>query len=140
MNLALRKQIPTEPAQGRVDRLDWQPISRELDEYGNAILPGILSSEECGALAALYADDTRFRSRIVMERYSFGRGEYKYFDYPLPGTISELRTALYSRLAPVANRWNEALDINVRYPEGHADFIWRCHQAGQLRPTPLLLQ
>src|SRR5262249_52656240 len=88
----------------------------------------------------MYPDDRHFRSRVVMERYSFGRGEYKYFQYPLPGIISDLRTALYSHLAPVANRWNEALDINVRYPEEHADYIRRCHQAGQLRPTPLLLQ
>jgi len=123
-----------------VGRLDWERISRELDDYGNASLPQILAAEECDALAEMYPDDRHFRSRVVMERYSFGRGEYKYFQYPLPGIISDLRTALYSHLFPVANRWNEALNINVRYPEEHADYIRRCHQAGQLRPTPLLLQ
>jgi uncharacterized protein len=140
MTLVLKTQIQSENAAERVHEQDWERISQELDEYGNAILPGILTSEECGALAALYTDDKHFRSRVVMERYNFGRGEYKYFHYPLPGIVSDLRTVLYSYLVPVANRWNEALDIRVRYPEKHADFIRRCHQAGQLRPTPLLLQ
>ena len=140
MTLALKKQIASENVAERVYELDWKRISQELDEQGDAILPQILTSEECSALAALYTNDQHFRSRVVMERYSFGRGEYKYFHYPLPGIISDLRTALYSRLTLVANHWNEALDINVRYPEQHADFIRRCHQAGQLRPTPLLLQ
>jgi uncharacterized protein len=140
MTVALRRQILTEEAPRRVDQLDWERISHELDEHGNASLPQILTAEECSALAALYTDDAHFRSRVVMERYSFGRGEYKYFHYPLPKIISELRTTLYSHLAPIANHWNKALDIHVRYPEQHADFIRRCRQAGQLRPTPLLLQ
>jgi uncharacterized protein len=140
MTLVLKTQIQSENAAERVHEQDWERISQELDEYGNAILPGILTSEECGALAALYTDDKHFRSRVVMERYNFGRGEYKYFHYPLPGIVSDLRTVVYSYLVPVANRWNAALDIRVRYPEKHADFIRRCHQAGQLRPTPLLLQ
>jgi len=140
MTVALREKIPTKEMTGRVDRLDWERISQELDKYGNASLPRILTPDECDALAAMYPDDKHFRSRVVMERYSFGRGEYKYFQYPLPDVISELRTALYSHLAPVANHWNEALDVNARYPEEHADYIRRCHQAGQLRPTPLLLQ
>src|SRR5215467_11120106 len=138
--MALRKKAPTEALVDRVGRLDWERISRELDDYGNALLPQILAPEKCDGLAEMYPDDRHFRSRVVMERYSFGRGEYKYFQYPLPGIISDLRTALYLHLAPVANRWNEALAINVRYPEEHDDYIRRCHQAGQLRPTPLLLQ
>lgn len=139
MTLALKKQISTD-APCRVDRFDWQHISDSLDEYGNAQLSGILSPTECDRLAAMYPDDEHFRSRVVMERYRFGRGEYKYFRYPLSDLIAELRASLYSRLAPVANRWNEALGIRVRYPEEHADFIRRCHQAGQSRPTPLLLR
>jgi hypothetical protein len=140
MSLALRKQYSAENATNRIHELDWHRISQDLDEQGNALLPDLLSSEECDALASLYPDDKHFRSRVVMERYSFGRGEYKYFHYPLPEIISELRTALYSQLAPIANKWNEVLGIEVRYPKKHSDFIRRCHQAGQPRPTPLLLQ
>ncbi len=140
MTLSLRNQLSVENASERVSRLDWQRISQDLDEHGNAVLPGLLQSEECDALAALYPDDRHFRSRVVMERFSFGRGEYKYFGYPLPEIISELRTALYSHLEEVANKWNQAMGIGVRYPKEHADFIQRCHRAGQLRPTPLLLQ
>jgi hypothetical protein len=140
MTLSLRKQLYAENATDRVNRLDWQHISKDLDEYGNALLPGILSSQECATLAALYPDDKHFRSRVVMERYSFGRGEYKYFRYPLPEIVSELRTALYSHLQDVANTWNRAMGIDVRYPREHADFVRCCHQAGQLRPTPLLLE
>jgi uncharacterized protein len=140
MTLALRKEITVANAADRVNQLDWQRISHDLDEYGNALLPQLLQPGECDTLAALYPDDTHFRSRVIMERFSFGRGEYKYFRYPLPNIISELRTALYSNLQPVANHWNESMDIDMRYPEEHADFIQRCHQAGQLRPTPLLLQ
>jgi len=139
MKLALKKQVSTENAAERVGRLDWRRISQELDEYGNTQLPRILSAKECDTLAALYPDDKHFRSRVVMERYSFGRGEYKYFRYPLPDIISELRTTLYSHLATVANRWNQVMGIDVRYPKDHADYLHRCHQAGQLRPTPLLL-
>lgn len=140
MTLAVKKQIPIEGASKRVDKQDWEQVSKELAEYGNAVLPGTLTSEECDALASLYTSDKHFRSRVEMERYSFGRGEYKYFHYPLPELISGLRTAFYSHLAPIANQWNESLNINVRYPKEHADFIHRCHQAGQLRPTPLLLK
>ena len=91
-------------------------------------------------IAGLYLNDSLFRSRVVMGRHGFGRGEYKYFSYPLPEIIQEHRTALYPHLAPVANRWNMAMNIDVRYPEKHADFVQRCHDAGQFRPTPLLLQ
>lgn len=124
----------------RASELDWECISHELNDHGNALLPGLLSPDECDALAALYPDDEHFRSRVAMERYSFGRGEYKYFRYPLPEIISELRTALYPHLAEVADRWNEMMDVGVRFPKEHADYLRRCHQAGQTRPTPLLLQ
>ena len=140
MSLAMRKQTFSETPVDKVNGLDWERISQALDERGNAVLPDILSPEECEDLAALYPDDTHFRSRVVMERYHFGRGEYKYFRYPLPGSISELRTSLYPHLVPVANRWDELMGSDVRYPKRHAEFIKRCHQAGQTRPTPLLLQ
>jgi hypothetical protein len=132
--------IPFEGAVTRVKALDWPKIGKELDEQGSAVLQGVLPPEECEALAALYPEESIFRSRVIMGRHGFGRGEYKYFNYPLPPLVSGLRTALYPRLAPVANRWNEAMGIEVRYPEKHMDFLQRCHAAGQLRPTPLLLQ
>jgi hypothetical protein len=120
--------------------VDWNGVSRDLDASGSAVMERLLAPGDCAALAALYPEDGRFRSRIVMGRHGFGRGEYKYFSYPLPQIIAELRTALYPTLAPVANRWNAAMGIDVRYPAAHADFIARCHAAGQRKPTPLLLQ
>jgi hypothetical protein len=132
--------IPFEGAVARVNGLDWHQIGKDLDEQGSALLQGVLSAEECKAVAALYPEESIFRSRVVMGRHGFGRGEYKYFSHPLPRLIEGLRTELYRRLAPVANRWNEAMGIEVRYPDRHADFVQRCHDAGQLRPTPLLLQ
>ncbi len=117
-----------------------EELARELDARGSAVLPQLFSPGECGAVAATYVDDALFRSRIVMGRHGFGRGEYKYFDYPLPARIAGLRAELYERLAPIADRWNEALGIDVRYPALHEDFIARCHAAGQRKPTPLLLQ
>ncbi|MGI8772876.1 MAG: 2OG-Fe(II) oxygenase [Acidobacteriaceae bacterium] len=131
---------PAESAVVRVEALDWQRIAQELDAQGSAVLQGVLSAEACAAIADLYPQDSLFRSRVVMARHGFGRGEYKYFAYPLPGIIAGLRTALYARLAPVANRWNGAMGVDVRYPERHAEFLQRCHDAGQQRPTPLLLQ
>jgi hypothetical protein len=125
---------------GRVAALDWKGIAAELDAHGCALAAAILSSAECEALAALYASEDRFRSRIVMARHGFGRGEYKYFAYPLPEVVAALRTALYPELALIANRWNEIMRIEVRYPGDHAAFLDRCHRAGQTRPTPLLLQ
>jgi hypothetical protein len=122
------------------DTYDWTAVSAHLDAHGWAMLPKILSAGECAAIAGFYADDGRFRSHVIMARHGFGRGEYKYFSYPLPETIADLRTALYPRLAPIANRWNGSMGIDVRYPDAHADFIERCHTAGQTRPTPLLLQ
>jgi hypothetical protein len=132
--------IPFEGAVARVNGLDWRQIGKDLDEQGSALLQGVLSAEECKAVAALYPEESIFRSRVVMGRHGFGRGEYKYFSYPLPRLIEGLRTELYPRLAPVANHWNETMGIEVRYPDKHTDFVQRCHDAGQLRPTPLLLQ
>ena len=124
----------------RVAAIDWMKATSHLDAEGCAVLKGLLSAEECHALAALYPDDTHFRSRIVMSRHGFGRGEYKYFSYPLPDLIGQLRPALYTKLVDVANRWNEAMGIEIRYPNDHEAFLKRCHAAGQTRPTPLLLQ
>jgi hypothetical protein len=124
----------------RVDALDWAQIERELDGQGCAVLKGLLSADECRALAALYPDDAHFRSRVVMARHGFGRGEYKYFSYPLPDPIAELRPRLYVRLAGIANRWNQTMGIDISYPADHDAFLQRCHKAGQTRPTPLLLQ
>ena len=124
----------------RVQAYDWTHIATHLDAHGWAMLEGILAPEECRAIAELYEGGGRFRSTVVMARHGFGRGEYKYFAYPLPEIIADLRTSLYPRLAPIADRWNEAMGIDVRYPAEHAEFIARCHAAGQTRPTPLLLR
>jgi hypothetical protein len=126
--------------QARIDAIDWQRISAELDVQGCAVFEKLLTPDECRHLASLYPDDSRFRSRIVMGRHGFGRGEYKYFNYPLPDPIAGLRPALYGPLSTIANRWNEAMGIDVRFPADHAAFLKRCHEAGQTRPTPLLLQ
>jgi hypothetical protein len=115
-------------------------IAAALDREGWAVLPGLLCAEECRAVAAMYAAEEGFRSRVVMARRGFGRGEYKYFSYPLPAPVSGLRASLYPQLLPIANRWNERLGSDVRFPPRHADFLERCHAAGQTRPTPLLLQ
>ena len=126
--------------ESRVGAYPWSSVSEHLDAHGWAMVKNLLTTKECEAVAGLYADDRHFRSHIVMARHGFGRGEYKYFTYPLPDTVADLRTALYPRLAPIANRWNASMGIAVRYPDAHADFIARCHKAGQTRPTPLLLQ
>ncbi|MCJ0762668.1 2OG-Fe(II) oxygenase [Variovorax terrae] len=119
---------------------DWIGIGRSLDAHGNAVLPGLLTAEQCDGLAALYPQEEGYRTRIVMARHGFGRGEYKYFAYPLPPLLEQLRHALYPWLAPIANRWNLQLGIDVQYPDGLAAFLRRCHEAGQTRPTPLILQ
>ena len=124
----------------RVQAIDWAAVARELDAQGAARIERLLMPGECTGLAALYAHDERFRSRVVMARHGFGRGEYRYFRYPLPAPIAELREAFYAPLAPIANRWHDALGIAVRFPATHAEFIARCHAAGQVEPTPLLLQ
>jgi hypothetical protein len=124
----------------RVEATDWERVAAELDANGVSRLESLLTADECQALACLYGDDRRFRSTIVMARHGFGRGEYKYFAYPLPDIVADLRPALYAPLVPIANRWNDAMGIDVRYPDTHAAFIKRCHAAGQRRPTPLLLK
>jgi uncharacterized protein len=120
--------------------IDWQRLSQDLDREGCAIVERLLSIEECQSIAALYQNDEVCRSHVVMARHGFGRGEYKYFGYPLPSLVAKLRSAFYPLLVPIANRWNEAMGIDVRYPQDFVDFIERCHQAGQVRPTPLLLR
>ena len=136
---AARVNRPTDLA-ARVDALAWPQVASDLDDQGCAVLKGLLTPDECREIAALYPDDARFRSRIVMGRHGFGRGEYKYFCYPLPDLIAQLRPALYAHLQVIANSWNDAMRIDVRYPAEHAAFLKRCHDAGQNRPTPLLLQ
>jgi len=132
-------RVAPSPAR-RAARIDWQAAIAELDTRGHAVLPGLIDHDECAMLTALYSQDAAFRSRIVMQRHGYGSGEYKYLAYPLPLRVAELRERLYARLRDVANRWNEAMGIATRYPVSLADFLRRCHEAGQTRPTPLLLQ
>ncbi len=120
--------------------LDWKSIAADLDAHGCAVTGPLITSQQCGELAASYDRPGIFRSHVVMARHGFGRGEYRYFSYPLPPVILDLRTALYPPLAEIANRWNEAMGIEVRYPAEHKAFLDRCHQAGQTKPTPLLLR
>jgi hypothetical protein len=128
------------PIAERVASLAWNRIAEDLDRYGCAVTGPLLSAAECASLAALYPRDANFRSRIVMRRHGFGSGEYKYFSYPLPAAVAALRAALYPRLAPLANRWNERMGSKPRYPAEHEAFLRKCHAAGQPRPTPLLLK
>jgi uncharacterized protein len=121
-------------------QVDWGRVSQDLDTRGNGVIEGLLSPEQCWTLAGWYQAKTGFRSRVVMARHGFGRGEYQYFSYPLPPLLAALRTSLYPYLAPIANRWNQALGNEVRFPAEHREFIARCHEAGQRNPTPLLLQ
>lgn len=137
---------PGTPADGvwhqRAAAIDWQSTTEALHQQGNAVLHQLLDATECTALAQLYghAPEETFRSRVVMQHHGFGQGEYRYFSYPLPDLVAGLRGALYPHLAPIANQWNAAMGIDVRYPAQHADFIARCRAADQVRPTPLLLQ
>jgi hypothetical protein len=124
----------------RVGGLDWETIAAELDDHGSAVIGPLLTPGQCDELAASYEDEGTFRSRVVMARHGFGKGEYQYFCYPLPAVVAELRTALYPPLAEIANRWNEAMEIEDRYPTVHKAFLDRCHVAGQTKPTPLLLR
>jgi uncharacterized protein len=127
-------------SKNRASAIDWSRVSTDLDAQGWAVLPKLLAAGECEAVAALYAQGHGFRSQVIMERHGFGRGEYRYFSYPLPPLVQDLRTTVYPHLAPLANRWNERMGNAIRYPDDHAAFIERCHAAGQTRPTPLLLR
>ncbi|MET0791016.1 MAG: 2OG-Fe(II) oxygenase [Polyangiaceae bacterium] len=126
--------------EARLARLDWAQASIELDAQGWTVLPGLLSAPECQELSALYDRDHGFRSRVVMARHGYGSGEYRYFSYPLPSLVQALRTALYPRLVKQANTWYERMGLEPRFSELHAEFLKRCHEAGQVRPTPLLLR
>lgn len=123
----------------RTAAFDWNALARELDAHGATLVRGALTAEECGQISSLYDDGALFRSTVVMARHGFGRGEYRYFDYPLPDIVQELRSALYPRLAPIANRWRERFGQQAVFPADHADYLKRCHGSGQTRPTPLLL-
>ena len=133
-------KIAATDADGRLTRIDWTRVADELNGTGAAIVERLLTAKACREIAALYDDDNRFRSRIVMARHGFGQGEYKYFAYPLPPLVERLRTALYPHLAPIANAWNERMGIETRYPAKHREFLALCHRNGQARPTPLLLR
>lgn len=124
----------------RVQGVAWEEVSSELDAEGSAVIKGVLAPDECDEVRGLYDEDELFRSRVVMERHGFGRGEYRYFGYPLPEMIRDLRTSIYPHLAPIANRWNEAMGIDARFPTTHVEYIRRCHEAGQDKPTPLILK
>ncbi len=129
------------PAQGICGmEIDWEKVSAALDERGSAVVERLFSPAQCRALAGLYEEENLFRSRVVMARHNFGRGEYKYFDYPLPELLAAQRTALYPRLAEIANRWNATLGMKARFPPEHEAYLKRCHAAGQRRPTPLILK
>jgi uncharacterized protein len=136
----MKREVVDATIAERLSGITWERVETDLNEYGGAVLEQLLAPEECEAITAMYPEDAAFRSRVVMARHGFGRGEYKYFRYPLPKLVENLRTNLYPRLAPIANRWNDALRVDMRYPAKHAEFLRRCHDAGQRRPTPLLLE
>jgi hypothetical protein len=123
-----------------LDTLDWVTLEQQLDQDGCAVLKSLLSVTTCDEISALYPQQSPFRSQVMMARHGFGRGEYKYFKYPLPDVVACLRSALYPHLVPIANRWYECMDLPTRFPATHEAFLARCHAAGQERPTPLLLQ
>jgi len=141
---ARAKVAPAQPtvrsAEERISRYDWQALSTELSSYGCSVIDKLLTPDECREIAALYPHEEHFRSHIHMARHGFGRGEYRYFKYPLPDLLAGLRAAFYPHLASVANAWNERMGLDQRYPRIHADFLKLCRDAGQMRPTPLLLQ
>lgn len=142
MNVHAKAPAPSSirAAEERISRYDWSALASELSNFGCAVIGKLLAPEECAAIATLYPQEEHFRSHIHMARHGFGKGEYRYFKYPLPDLLGGLRTALYPRLAPIANEWNERMNIDTRYPDKHASFLKLCHDAGQTRPTPLLLQ
>ena len=126
--------------EGRVEGVAWEEVSRDLDAEGSAVIKGVLAPDECDEVRRLYDNDSLFRSRVVMERHGFGRGEYRYFRYPLPELIRDLRTSIYPYLRPIANKWNEEMGVDIKFPPTHAEYIRRCHEAGQDKPTPLILK
>jgi uncharacterized protein len=132
-------KLPLSIAQ-RIDSLHWDPIQLELDAHGAAVIGPVLSPVQCKTLIQAYDEEKLYRSRVVMASHGFGRGEYQYFAYPLPSIIVELRESLYPHLAEIANRWNEGIGIDIRYPPRHEAFQSRCHEAGQSKPTPLILK
>ncbi len=136
----IRDDVTHDDVISRVDRIDTTALETDLEAQGWSVMPDVLTSPQCDGIADMYGKDDRFRSRVVMARHGFGRGEYRYFAYPLPSLIQRLRTRLYPRLVPVANRWHERMGMDVRFPDSHEEFIARCAAAGQTRPTPLLLQ
>lgn len=136
----MNAHVSQDDASRRLAQFDWDATTAALDAQGWALMPALLQPHTCEGVAGLYDEDARFRSRVVMSKHGFGRGEYRYFAYPLPDPVAALRPALYSHLAPLANRWHEMMAIDARFPADHAAFIQRCHDAGQTRPTPLLLQ
>ncbi|MGS1010690.1 2OG-Fe(II) oxygenase [Achromobacter anxifer] len=132
--------MPHDLPESPISAADWDAVEDGLGRDGFAVLPALLTPAHCETLASGFFDESRFRSRIVMERYAFGRGEYKYFSYPLPDMVERLRQSLYPRLAPIANRWHAAMKMKERFPPTHGEFREICHAAGQQRPTPLLLR
>jgi|SRR5690242_1828544 uncharacterized protein len=128
------------PLKPRVEHHDWDGVASNLNAYGCAVLEGLLTADECKSMAALYSDDELFRAHVHMARHGFGKGEYKYFRYPLPALLHTLRPLLYSRVVTIANEWNARMKVDARYPLQHADYLKLCHKAGQVRPTPLLLR
>jgi len=140
MSRAAARKIETNDIAERVAALDWAGLSAQLDQFGCATTGRVLSADECAAISSRYDDDKLYRSRVIMARHGFGRGEYKYFAYPLPNIVASLRASLYPQLAGIANRWNEQMAVDQRFPTEHAAYLKRCHAGGQTKPTPLLLQ
>jgi hypothetical protein len=140
VNAGAKPEVAAVEVEARIASADWAALSQELDAEGAAVFPGLLGPTECEDAVTLYPHDALFRSRVVMGRHGYGRGEYKYFAYPLPELVAVLRARLYPHLVPLANRWNEAMKLDVRYPDDHAAFVARCHAAGQTQPTPLVLE
>ncbi len=136
----MRQQLKAKTVAGPLSAVDWEGVAGSLDERGYATTPPLLTARECGELAALYPKEEAFRSRVVMQRHAFGRGEYKYFRYPLPGAVERLRQAIYPHLAPIANHWRDTLNEKGRFPPSLTGYLDQCHRAGQQRPTPLLLK
>ena len=137
---ATARKIETIDIADRIVALDWTDLAANLDRFGCATTGPLLSADECATISSGYADENLYRSRVIMGRHGFGRGEYKYFAYPLPDIVASLRASLYPPLADIANRWNEQMALDQRFPPEHAAYLKRCHAAGQTKPTPLLLQ